>query len=80
MIGVKILIEGKKVQGVGYRIFLLRKAFESDIKNIYTRNIDADKVEVLVRDKEYKVNRLYEALEKREAKRSRRRKIEERAI
>ena len=68
MISVRILIEGERVQGVDYKIFLLRKAFECGIKNIYARNIDTDKVEVLVSDEEYKVESFYETLEKEKPK------------
>ena len=68
MINVRILIGGERVQGVGYRIFLLRKAFECGIKNIYARNIDTDKVEGLVSDEEYKVDSFYETLEKEKPK------------
>lgn len=60
MISVRILMEGKKVQGVGYRIFLLEKALESGIDRIYARNINEDKMEFLVSDEEDKVNRFYE--------------------
>jgi len=65
---VRILIEGERVQGVGYRVFLLRKAFECGIKNLYARNVDTDKVEALVTDEEHKVNSFYEALEKEKPK------------
>lgn len=68
MISVRILIEGERVQGVGYRIFLLRKAFECGIGNLYARNVDTDKVEALVSDEEYKVNSFYETLEKERPK------------
>lgn len=68
MVSVRILIEGERVQGVGYRIFLLRKAFECGIRNLYARNVDADKVEALVSDEEYKVDGFYEALEKEKPK------------
>jgi acylphosphatase len=49
---VRIVIEGEMVQGVGYRIFLTQKALESGIDKILPRNIDKDKVEVLVEDEE----------------------------
>jgi len=63
-LSLKILIEGERVQGVGYRIFILQKAMENGIEGIYARNVGADKVEVLVSDRESKVDRFYEALEK----------------
>jgi acylphosphatase len=59
---VRILIEGEKVQGVGYRLFLLEKAMESGIEKIYVRNIDKDKVELLVSDEEDKVKSFYEKI------------------
>lgn len=68
MVNVRILIEGEKVQRVGYRMFLLRKAFKSGIRNLYAQNIDTDKVEVLVSDEEHKVNSFYETLEKEKPK------------
>jgi acylphosphatase len=46
---VRIVIEGERVQGVGYRIFLTQKALESGIDKILLRNIDKDK-EVFVED------------------------------
>ncbi|MDI6905804.1 MAG: acylphosphatase [Candidatus Bathyarchaeia archaeon] len=61
---VRIVIEGEKVQGVGYRIFLTQKALESGIDKILPRNIDKDKVEVLVEDDESKVNKFYETVKK----------------
>jgi len=61
---VRIVIKGEMVQGVGYRIFLTQKALESGIDKILPRNIDKDKVEVLVEDEESKVNKFYETVEK----------------
>lgn len=60
MVSVRILIEGKAVQKIGYRIFLLEKALENGIGNIYLRNIDKDKVELLLSDEEDKINNFYE--------------------
>lgn len=60
MVSVRILIEGEKVQGFGYRLFLLEKAMESGIEKIYARNVDKDKVELLVSDEEDKVKSFYE--------------------
>jgi acylphosphatase len=62
VVSVRILIEGEKVQGVGYRLFLLEKAMESGIEKIYARNIDKDKVELLVSDEEDKVKSFYEKI------------------
>jgi len=59
---VRILIEGKKVQGVGYRMFLLERALLKGIGRLYARNIDENKVELLVSDEEPKVNDFYEAI------------------
>lgn len=61
---VRILIEGKKVQGIGYRIFLLEKALENGIEKIYARNVNKDKVELFVSDEEDKVNKFYEVIGK----------------
>lgn len=68
VISVKVLIEGEKVQGVGYRIFLLQKALESGIDKIYARNINVNKVEVLVSDEEYKIQGFYEVIDKERPK------------
>jgi acylphosphatase len=62
VVSVRILIEGEKVQGVGYRLFLLEKAMESGIEKIYVRNMDKDKVELLVSDEEDKVKSFYEKI------------------
>jgi acylphosphatase len=59
---VKILIEGKKVQGIGYRMFLLERALLKGIGRLYARNIDENKVELLVSDEEPKVNDFYEVI------------------
>ncbi|MEM3572835.1 MAG: acylphosphatase [Nitrososphaeria archaeon] len=59
---MKILIEGKKVQGIGYRLFLLEKAMESGIEKIYARNIDNNKIELLVSDEEDKVKSFYQKI------------------
>jgi len=59
---VRILIEGKRVQGVGYRIFLLEKALLKGIGRLYARNIDENRVELLVSDEEPKVNDFYEVI------------------
>lgn len=62
MISVRILIEGEKVQAVGYRLFLLEKAMESGIEKIYVRNVDKNKVELLVSDEEDNVKSFYEKI------------------
>lgn len=64
MIKVRILIKGDKVQGVGYRLFLLQKALESGIDRIYIRNIDSDKVELLIHDEESRVESFYKIIRK----------------
>jgi acylphosphatase len=61
---VRIVIEGERVQGVGYRIFLTQKALESGIDKILPRNIDEDKVEVLLEDDESRINKFYETVKK----------------
>jgi len=58
----RILIEGKTVQQVGYRIFLLEKALENGIERIYARNLDKNTVELLLTDEEDKVNKFYEVV------------------
>jgi acylphosphatase/archaellum component FlaC len=57
---VRILVEGSKVQKVGYRIFLLERALWSGIENIYVKNLGSNKVEVFLRDLEEKVECFYE--------------------
>ncbi|MEM5793798.1 MAG: acylphosphatase [Candidatus Aenigmatarchaeota archaeon] len=56
---MKILIEGEKVQNADYRLFLLEKAMESGIEKIYARNINNDKIEVLVGDGEDNLKLFY---------------------
>jgi acylphosphatase len=67
-VSVRILIEGKKVQGIGYRMFLLERALLKSIGRLYVRNIDEDKVELLVSDEESKVNDFYEVISKERPK------------
>lgn len=62
MASARILIEGKTVQQVGYRIFLLEKALENGIERIYARNLDKNKVELLLTDEEDKINKFYEVV------------------
>ncbi|MEM3601346.1 MAG: acylphosphatase [Candidatus Bathyarchaeia archaeon] len=62
MVSVRVLIEGIKVQGVGYRLFLLEKAIESGVEKNYARNIDKNKVELLVSDEENKVKSFYQKI------------------
>lgn len=62
MASARILIEGKTVQQVGYRIFLLEKALENGIERIYARNLDKNKVELLLTDEEHKINKFYEVI------------------
>jgi len=62
VVSTRILIEGEKAQSVGYRLFLLEKAMESGIEKIYARNIDKDKVELVVSDEEDKVKSFYEKI------------------
>lgn len=64
MVSVRILVEGEKVQEVGYRIFLLEKALENDIDRIYARNINDNKVELLLSDDKDKVNNFYNVVKK----------------
>jgi len=58
----RILIKGKTVQQVGYRIFLLEKALENGIERIYARNLDKNKVELLLTDEEDKINKFYKVI------------------
>ena len=62
MSSVRILIEGAKVQKVGYRLFLLERALWSGIENIYVKNVGSNKVELLLRDEEEKVDSFYEVV------------------
>jgi acylphosphatase len=64
----RILIEGEKVQGVGYRIFLTQKILETGIEKALPRNVDADKVEVLVEDKEFKIDRFFKIVKEEKPK------------
>jgi len=64
VISVKIKIQGTKVQGIGYRIFLLEKALENGIERIYARNLDKDKVELLLSDEEDKIDSFFEIINK----------------
>ncbi|OGD47192.1 hypothetical protein A3K69_02850 [Candidatus Bathyarchaeota archaeon RBG_16_57_9] len=59
VVKVRVLVEGSKVQEIGYRIFLLEKALENGVGNIYSRNVDRDKVELLVDDEEERLERFY---------------------
>lgn len=56
---MRILIEGAKVQRIGYRMFLLEKAITNRIGRIYARNLEKNKVEVLLDDEERKIERFY---------------------
>lgn len=67
-VSARILIEGEKVQGVGYRIFLTQKMLETGIEKALPRNVDTDKVEVLVEDKGFKVERFYKILKEEKPK------------
>lgn len=64
MVSARILIKGEKVQEIGYRIFLLEKALESNIEKIYARNLDKDKVELLISDEENKINNFFGVVKK----------------
>jgi acylphosphatase len=68
MVSAKILIEGSKVQQTGYRIFLLEKAMKSGIERIYAKNLDKNKVEVLIGDEEEKINNFYETIKRERPK------------
>ena len=63
MVKIRILIEGAKVQNVGYRIFLLERALWNGIEHIYVRNIGRDSVELLLSDEEAKINVFCEAVQ-----------------
>jgi acylphosphatase len=65
---VRVLIEGSKVQEMGYRIFLLEKALRNDIKNIYVQNINEDSVELLLDDNEEKINNYYQVINQEKPK------------
>lgn len=62
MISVKIIIEGNRVQEVGYRMFLLEKALENGVERILARNLDKNEVELLLRDQKPKIDRFYEII------------------
>jgi len=59
VVSVRILIKGQKVHEIGYRIFLLEKALESNLEKIYARNLDKDKIELLISDEKDKINNIY---------------------
>lgn len=63
MVKARIIIEGLKVQEIGYRIFLLEKALENGIGNIYARNVDKDKVELLVDNHGERLERFYQVVQ-----------------
>ena len=71
MVSTKITIHGEKVQQVGYRLFLLEKALESGFERIYIKNLDADKVVILLSDKEEeeeRINSFYQVVSKERPK------------
>jgi len=68
MVSTKLLIEGSKVQQIGYRIFLLEKVMKSGIEKIYTTNLDKNKIEVLIGDEEEKINNFYEIIKRERPK------------
>ncbi|MBO3841705.1 MAG: acylphosphatase [Candidatus Brockarchaeota archaeon] len=43
----RVLIRGSRVQDVGYRLFLLNLASESNLTGFQARNVDTDCVEAL---------------------------------
>jgi acylphosphatase len=62
------MIEGNTVQEVGYRIFLLEKALENNIDRIFVRNLDKDRVELLLCDEEQKVGGFFEVVKNEKPK------------
>lgn len=68
MARIRILVEGKKVQNVGYRMFLLGKALESGIQKIYIRNLEQNGVEVLLDDGGERLDSFYDTLSSEEPK------------
>ncbi len=62
---VKIIIKGKKVQGVGYRLFLLEKALEYSISHFYARNIDNNIVEIFIQNEKSRVDDFYKIIKKK---------------
>lgn len=62
LVSMRIVIEGSKVQEIGYRIFLLRQAMLYGVERIYANNLGKDKVEVLLSDKKDKVKNFYEVI------------------
>jgi acylphosphatase len=59
---MRILIEGTKVQEIGYRLFLLEKALENGIGRIYAKNVDDDKLELLVDDVNERLENFYQVV------------------
>jgi len=64
VVSARILIKGEKVQEIGYRIFLLEKALESNIEKIHIRNLDKNKVDLLISDDEDKIRNFYGVVQK----------------
>lgn len=62
MVSIKILIKGKKVQDVYYRLFLLEKAMESGIEKIYITSINKNEIEVLAGDGEDNIKLFYKKI------------------
>ena len=65
MIKKKILIKGRKVHNVGYRLFLMNLADDLGIENFDAKNVHEDEkqcVKVLVKSSESKVNKFFNIL------------------
>ncbi len=56
---VRILVEGPRVQQVGYRMFLLERALKTGIERIYSVNLNKDRIEILINDSEEKIDKFY---------------------
>lgn len=59
----RIVITGKRVQGIGYRLFLYEKAQALCIPNFYAENVDTNRVVVCVAGEKEQVSEFLEFVE-----------------